>query len=214
MRLIAIILLTGLCATPALAHHPLGGMPMETLTHGILSGIGHPLLGFDHLFFVAAVGIASICTRSKLKAPLAYIATMLAGCLFASLSGAMPASELIIALSLLVMGSMLVGGRRFGNNTIQLGFAGFGLFHGAAFGASLAAQEAAFGVEVLIGYLLGLGVIQYATAIGVGWAFVALWKTAQSGAIQTRFAGAMIAGAGLYLTLEQIETPLVKLIIS
>ena len=46
-------------AAPALAHHPLGGMPMETFTHGVLSGIGHPLLGFDHLFFVIAMGVAA-----------------------------------------------------------------------------------------------------------------------------------------------------------
>ena len=34
-----------LTVTPALAHHPLGGMPMETFAHGVLSGVGHPLLG-------------------------------------------------------------------------------------------------------------------------------------------------------------------------
>ena len=45
-----------LTATPALAHHPLAGAPMETFTHGMLSGIGHPILGFDHLFFIIAVG--------------------------------------------------------------------------------------------------------------------------------------------------------------
>jgi len=49
-------------AAPAFAHHPLAGQSMETFTHGLLSGIGHPLLGFDHLFFVLAVGIAALCT--------------------------------------------------------------------------------------------------------------------------------------------------------
>ena len=33
-------------AVPAFAHHPLGGLPMETLTDGLLSGVGHPGLGF------------------------------------------------------------------------------------------------------------------------------------------------------------------------
>ena len=36
-----------LAATPALAHHPLNGMPMETFAHGLLSGVGHPLLAQD-----------------------------------------------------------------------------------------------------------------------------------------------------------------------
>jgi urease accessory protein len=214
MRSIALLLLSGLFATAALAHHPLGGMPMETFTHGILSGVGHPLLGFDHLFFIAAVGIAAIYTRSRSAAPLAYIAAMLAGCLLSSLWSSALASELMIALSLLVLGSMLLSGRRFGDNTIRLGFAGFGLFHGAAFGVSIAAQEAAIGIEVLIGYLLGLGITQYAIAIAVGSIFIALWKTAQPAAMQTRLAGAMVAGAGLFLTLEQVEGPLISLISS
>ena len=58
-------------ATPALAHHPLGGLPMETFTQGVLSGIGHPLLGFDHLFFVIAVGIAALYTGRAKLAPAA-----------------------------------------------------------------------------------------------------------------------------------------------
>ena len=52
--------------TLAVAHHPLGGMPMETFAHGVLSGIGHPVLGFDHLFFVALVGVAALYTGRKL----------------------------------------------------------------------------------------------------------------------------------------------------
>ena len=48
--------------TPALAHHPLGGLPMDTFAHGLLSGIGHPMLGFDHLFFIALIGIAALYT--------------------------------------------------------------------------------------------------------------------------------------------------------
>ena len=77
-----------LAATPALAHHPLNGMPMETFAHGVLSGVGHPLLGFDHLFFVLAMGIAALFTARRFAAPAAYIAAMLLGCalMYAGLS--------------------------------------------------------------------------------------------------------------------------------
>ena len=61
-----------LSASPAYAHHPLGGMPMETFTHGLLSGIGHPILGFDHLFFVVIVGIAALFTGGPRTAPLGW----------------------------------------------------------------------------------------------------------------------------------------------
>ena len=207
-------LIISLVTGPALAHHPLAGMPMETFAHGLLSGVGHPLLGFDHLFFVALAGIAALFTGHKLLAPLAYIATMAGGCLVATVWTSVPASELMIAISLLVLGGMLLSGRQFGLNTVLLAFAGFGIFHGAALGESIAAQEAGFGAQVLIGYLLGLGIIQYAIALSAGWVCTSLWKVSRSSAIQPRLAGAMVAGAGLYLTLEHLEGSLLRVISS
>jgi len=52
-------------AVPVMAHHPLNGMPMETFSHGVLSGIGHPILGFDHLFFILIVGVAAVFSGRK-----------------------------------------------------------------------------------------------------------------------------------------------------
>jgi len=101
-----------LLATPAFAHHPLNGMPMETFTHGILSGIGHPVLGFDHLFFVALVGIAAAFTGRIALAPLGYIAGMLAGLAMILGGIALPGVEVVIAMSLLVMGAIVLSGRK------------------------------------------------------------------------------------------------------
>lgn len=207
-------LIISLAAGPALAHHPLAGMPMETFAHGLLSGVGHPLLGFDHLFFVALAGIAAVFTGRKLLAPLAYIAAMAGGCLVTAVWTSVPASELMVAISLLVLGSMLLSGRQFDLNTVLLTFAGFGIFHGAALGESLASQETGFGAQVLIGYLLGLGIIQYAIALAAGWVCANLWKVSWENAIQPRLAGAMVAGAGLYLTLEHLEDSLLRVMSS
>ena len=44
-------------AGTAFAHHPLGGMIPQNFMQGFLSGIGHPVIGFDHLAFVVAVGL-------------------------------------------------------------------------------------------------------------------------------------------------------------
>lgn len=192
-------------ATPALAHHPLGGMPMETFAHGVLSGIGHPLLGFDHLFFVVIVGIAALFTGHKRLAPAAYIAAMLAGCLMMSLGIGLPAKEVVIALSLLVVGGWVLSGRALTLAPALILFAGFGLFHGSAFGDAIASQEAAMGTQVLVGYLIGLGVLQYAIAVAAGWVAETFWKATEAGAMQARLAGAVVAGVGLYLTLEHME---------
>ena len=45
---------------------------------------------------------------------------------------------------LLILGGMLLSGRAFSLHTVLIAFAAFGLFHGSAFGASLASQEAGF----------------------------------------------------------------------
>lgn len=189
----------------ALAHHPLAGMAMETFQHGLLSGIGHPLLGFDHLFFVALVGITALYTRHRYTAPAAYIAAMIAGCAAMAFGLGLPAKEMAIALSLLVLGGVALSGRALGVAPAIAIFAGFGLFHGSAFGEAMAAQEAAAGGAVLAGYLIGLGVIQYAIAIGAGWAVSSLLKATEASAVQARLAGAMVAGMGLFLTLENVE---------
>lgn len=191
--------------SPALAHHPLAGMPMETFGHGLLSGIGHPILGFDHLFFVALIGVAALYTGRRLVAPGAYIAAMLAGCLMMSFGAGLPAKEIVIGLSLVSLGYIVLSGRALGLVPAMLIFAGFGLFHGSAFGDALAAQEAGVGGQVMVGYLIGLGLIQYAIAVGAGWVVRNLWQATEATAIQARLAGAVVAGVGLFLSLENAE---------
>ena len=192
-------------ATPALAHHPLAGAPMETFAQGMLSGIGHPLLGFDHLFFVLAVGLAALFTGNARFATGAYIVAMLAGCLMMSFGIGLPVKEIVIGASLLVVGGILVSGRGLTLPVAVALFAAFGLFHGSAFGDSIAGQEAAIGGSVLIGYLIGLGVLQYAMAMAAGWAAKTILGATEAGAMNARLAGAVVAGMGLFLSLENAE---------
>jgi urease accessory protein len=197
-----------MAASPALAHHPLGGLPMETFTHGLASGVGHPVLGFDHLFFVIAMGIAAVFTGRKLMTPAAYIGAMLVGCGLMYAGIAMPIAETVIVLSLIVLGGIVLSGRALSTTAAVLVFATFGLFHGSAFGGSIAGQEGGVGGAVLLGYLIGLGAIQYLIAIGAGWVVQKLNAT-DATAINARLGGAMVAGVGVFLALEIVEGPLV-----
>ena len=192
-----------------LAHHPLDGMPMETFTHGILSGIGHPVLGFDHLFFIIAMGIVAAFTARRYISPLAYIAAMLAGCFAIAQGVTLPLTEAVIALSLLTLGGIVMAGRGVSLMPAIALFAAFGLFHGGAFGGSVVGYESGGGISVLMGYLIGLGVVQYAIAVTAG-VIVERLSGSLSGslsaqAITARLVGAAIAGVGLFLILEQIE---------
>ncbi len=200
-----------LAASPAFAHHPLNGMPMETFAHGVLSGVGHPVLGFDHFFFIVAMGIAALFTGRKLITPAAYIVAMLVGCSLMYAGIAMPLAETIIVLSLIVLGGIVLSGKALGAPTAIALFAIFGLFHGSAFGGSIAGQEGGVGGAVLIGYLLGLGVIQYLIAIAAG-SIVEKLGASEASAINARLGGAMVAGVGIFLALEIVEGPLVALI--
>ena len=199
-------------ATPAAAHHPLNGMPMETFTHGLLSGVGHPVLGFDHLFFVVAMGVAAVFTAQKMLAPLAYIGAMLLGCLLMYSGIAMPAAEVFIVGSLLTLGYILATGRALALPGALIVFAAFGLFHGSAFGGSVAGEEGRIGGAVLAGYLLGLAAIQYAIALGAGKAATAL-GAANAGALNARLVGAAVAGVGLFLALEMAEGPILAALV-
>lgn len=193
-----------LAATPALAHHPLGGAPMTTMTDGLLSGIGHPILGFDHLFFVVAVGIAAAQMGRVALAPFGYVLGMALGVLLCVGGIGLPAVEGVIALSLLIVGGLVAVGSRLHPATAAGLFALLGLFHGWAFGEAMAAQES-FSLTVLLGYLFGLGATQWAIAVGAG--FLALRLTEQAGAadLRARLAGAAIAGVGGFLVLETVE---------
>lgn len=199
-----------LISQPAFAHHPLGGAPMETFSHGLLSGIGHPLLGFDHLFFVLLMGVAAVFTGHRFAAPAAYIVAMLVGCLAMSMGFGLPAKEVVIALSLVALGGLVLSGRSVSPALMVAAFAGFGLFHGSAFGDSIAQQEAAMGAQVLVGYLIGLGALQYGIALLAGWAMTALFKATSSAAVEARLSGAVVAGVGAFLTLEHLEGALLS----
>jgi urease accessory protein len=168
-----------LIASPALAHHPLAGAPMETFTHGVLSGIGHPLLA---------------------TAPLGYLAGMVGGIALVSSGIALPAVELVIAASLVVLGGLIASGAVLRAPVVMALFAGAGLFHGWAFGGAIAGQEAGIGGAVLVGYLLGLAVTQYAVAYLAGSLL-----TKGSETIRPRLAGAVVAGVGATFMLENIE---------
>ena len=54
---VSLVLLTMAIAGPAQAHHPfaMGDSSELNAFQGLLSGIGHPLLGPDHFLFMAAL---------------------------------------------------------------------------------------------------------------------------------------------------------------
>lgn len=194
-------LVTWLVAQPALAHHPLGGALPETFAHGFLSGIGHPMIGFDHLAFVVAVGISAALIGLRWIGPAAFIGATLLGCMLLIGGVTLPAAEIIIAGSVAAIGYLILSGRTLGTTGTVALFALAGLFHGWAYGGAIVGAE----TGVLGAYLLGLGFIQYAVAIAAGLLATRFGAITSALDIRPRLAGAVVAGIGTTFLVEHIE---------
>src|SRR5690606_6444748 len=135
------------------------------------SGLAHPVIGIDHLAFVIAAGIAAAFTRSRLLAPLAFIAATVAGCLLLVADIALPAVEIVVAASVLVLGAVVLSGRTIGTPALLGLFALAGLFHGFAYGGAIVGAES----TPLLAYLVGFAAIQFAVATAAGYLATVAW---------------------------------------
>ncbi len=184
--------------TPALAHHPMGGVTPRTFTEGLLSGIGHPIIGLDHFAFVIGVGLLALILGRRFTLPLAFIGATIAGVAVHLASIGLPAVETVIALSVVLVGALVVSGSKLPALVLASLFATAGLFHGFAYG------EAIFGAETtpLLAYLFGFAAIQYALAVGVGFAIQGFADLTERAMTKIRIAGGVVAGVGLVFVTE------------
>src|SRR5213592_3053559 len=63
----------------AWAHHFMGGGLPETFAQGLLSGLGHPVIGLDHAAFIAAAGFFLASVEGGMWGVLALIVGTLLG---------------------------------------------------------------------------------------------------------------------------------------
>ena len=182
-------------ATPALAHHPFGGETPTNFIGGFLSGLGHPIIGLDHFAFVVAVGLLAILQRKfGILIPVAFAVTTALGTLIHLQSIDLPLPEIVIALSVLVIGIALGWGKSFNPVLLLLLSAIAGIFHGFAYG------EAIFGAEMtpLSAYLLGFVSIQLVvSAIAYYVGRLTIGNIERHKFLALRFAGCAIAGIGM-----------------
>ena len=150
-------LLTLSLFNPAHAHHPFGMGNSTDLTalQGLLSGVGHPLLGPDHLLFLLAIAIIG------LHRPRAWVIPLLAAGLggsflsqFIPLPNAVaPWAEALVSLSLVVEGLMAltVASTRWLFPLVAL--------HGFLLGSTIVGAEPTPLAMYFLGLLIGQGVL-------------------------------------------------------
>ncbi|MGI9128364.1 MAG: HupE/UreJ family protein [Roseomonas sp.] len=163
-RQIFALSLMALLPLPAAAHHPMDRAMPETLWQGFASGIGHPVIGLDHLAFLLAAGVlATALPRGEaLRAIAAFLAAGMVGLALHMAGIGLGMTEAVIAASVLMAGAALLVAKRVSAPALLTGFALAGLFHGHAF------AEAVIGAEAtpIIAYLAGLAAIQGGLMLG------------------------------------------------
>jgi len=181
-----------LAAMPALAHHPTGGETPMNAVQGFLSGLGHPVIGLDHLAFVITAGLLAAVVGGGLMIPIGFVLASMVGTGMHLMAIDLPAAELVISGSVLLFGALLAM-KQPPSTAIVAGLAALaGLFHGYAYGEAVVGA----GMDTVVAYLAGFAVIQTAIAIAAYTVAKRLTGKSEGSALNLRFAGFTLAGVG------------------
>lgn len=176
----------GLGSTPASAHVTAG------MGSGITEGFLHPLTGLDHLLAMVSVGIwgAELGAPAIWLLPIAFPLIMALGAAFGVIGMPLPAGELIIALSVFVLGALVALARQLPIWATLVVVGVFAIAHGHAHGAEL--PQSADALSFTIGFVAATGLLHLA---GILIGLLAGWSW---GLTAIRMAGFAVAVAGCY----------------
>lgn len=175
------------------------GGPSPTFAHlgtglpgGFDSGFRHPVTGFDHLLAMVSVGIwgASLGRPLIYALPVIFPFMMVAGAILGMFSVPIPAVELGIGFSVLVLGlcvGLAIKAPVWAASTIVATFA---LFHGYAHGVEL--PSAADPIGYSTGFVFATGLL-HVLGIGIG-----MLQARPKGILITRELGAAVTVAGAW----------------
>ena len=177
----------------ALAHVGQGNM-----SGGFVSGFLHPILGPDHVVAMVAVGMwgAQLGAPAIWVLPVTFPLVMAFGGVLGILGVPVPAIEIGIAVSAIVLGAMVAFSARPPLWVAMVMVGVFAIFHGYAHGAEL--PESANAVAFSIGFVVATGSLH---ALGILIGTLNRWKV---GSRLLRLGGTLIAFAGFYFLAAQM----------
>lgn len=144
----------------AWAHHFMDNQLPRTFAQGFLSGLGHPIIGIDHLAFIFAAGFLLALFAHGMWGILALVAGSLLGAATHLTGQSLPGAEVGVALSVILVGGLVMARREIKLGWLVAGLTLAGELHGYAY------AELIFGAEPapLAAYLAGFSVIQFGVA--------------------------------------------------
>ncbi|MEM1237561.1 MAG: HupE/UreJ family protein [Pseudomonadota bacterium] len=169
----------------ALAHtdHGYGG--------GFVAGFTHPILGWDHVAAMVAVGIwgAFLGAPAIWLLPVVFPLVMAFGAVLGVIGVPIPAVEAGIALSAVVLGLMIVLAVNPPIWVTAVLVGAFAVFHGYAHGTELPSTVNAF--AYVIGFVLSTGILHM---IGIAFGSLVKWPM---GRAAVRGVGGLISLSGI-----------------
>jgi urease accessory protein len=173
-------------ASPALAHVTVG------MGSGITDGFLHPLTGLDHLLAMVSVGIwgAELGAPAIWLLPIVFPLIMALGAALGVAGMPLPAGELIVAVSVVVLGALVASAQRLALWAALAIVGVFAVAHGHAHGAEL--PHAADALAFTVGFVLATGMLHLAGIV------IGLLAGGPRGAAVIRVSGCAIAIAGCY----------------
>lgn len=186
--LLALIALASILPDPVWAHVESGAAG----DGGFLSGVSHPLSGLDHVVAMIAVGLwgALLGAPAIWLLPVSFPLIMAFGAVLGIIDIPLPGVEVGIALSGIVLGSLVWLNRRLPLPIALLLIGLFAICHGHPHGTAMPD----FGVPIFYaaGFVLSTGML-HLTGIGLG--LMLRWP---KGDLVVRGGGGMIALSGVY----------------
>ncbi len=162
----------------------------EGINSGFASGFWHPILGWDHVVAMVAVGLwgAFLGAPAIWLLPVVFPLVMAIGGALGMIGVPLPAVETGIALSGVVLGLLVVFAVRAPLWVAAIIVGVFAIFHGHAHGTEFPTEFNAYGYAV--GFVIGTGLMHL---IGIAIGF--LTRT-DIGTYIVRASGAVIAAVG------------------
>ncbi|MBF0589097.1 MAG: HupE/UreJ family protein [Magnetococcales bacterium] len=161
---------------------------------GFMAGLGHPVLGYDHLLAMVSVGMlsAQMGGRAIWTVPAAFVSVMVLGGVLGLAGMPLPGVEYGIALSILGLGIAIASEKKLPTLVAMIAVGIFAIFHGHAHGTEI--PKMALPLWYVLGFMTGTSIL-HLVGVGIGWATGRM----KHGHEMLRFAGAGIATIGLYI---------------
>ena len=171
--------------SPALAHVQQGQV------QGFVTGLHHPISGWDHVLAMIAVGLwgAQLGAPALWLLPVAFPMMMAVGGFLGLLGIPLPGVEVGIAFSAVLLGALVA---REAKPTLAVALAivaFFALFHGHAHGTELPPGQS--GLLYSLGFVIATGCLH---GVGIATGLIHRWP---AGRVALRLSGAAVALAGI-----------------